>query len=93
MGDSMNIYPCPKCENNPVLIQGNICGFCVLEERQERNCVECKFYHYEQGFTGYSEYTPGWPESYSCTVGHWNNPESAINLAPACKDYVYHKDE
>ena len=36
-----------------------------------KTCVLCKHFHITTGERGYSEYTPGWDMSMSCSIGHW----------------------
>lgn len=39
---------------------------------KNRNCIDCNHFSFSPGEPGYSELTPGWEASMSCSQCHWN---------------------
>ena len=61
-----------------------------------KNCTMCEYCQLESGSPGYSEYTPGWDGSLSCSKGKWDvdfmEDDSAsfrkkMQTANACEEY------
>ena len=42
-----------------------------MTAKDNRVCVDCKFFRFYPGCTGYSECTPGWDATLECSKGIW----------------------
>ena len=71
----------------------------VKKPLPDDTCLRCKHIYISMGEPGYSEYTPGFPASFSCTKGHWyvdddnvyngKTLEEKLMSFKGCKDREY----
>jgi hypothetical protein len=39
----------------------------------EKSCLFCRYFNFDMGSPGYSEYMPGSDAEFSCMMGYWKN--------------------
>jgi len=66
-----------------------------------KTCILCEHMHYSSGDHGYSEYTPGYTASISCSKGHWDidtymdsddEVRDKMQMAETCPGFLHYKD-
>lgn len=74
-----------------------------MKKSQNLVCLFCKYFYFDGGSPGYSEYTPGCNASMCCNKGHWDmwnlldyhriDLKTNMKKAQHCDDYEASKDE
>jgi len=47
------------------------CASTAMLTEPQRTCIECRFWEFDGGSPGYSEWTPGWGWRSGCMKGVW----------------------
>ena len=68
-----------------------------VAENAPLTCLFCRFFLFDTGLQGYSEYTPGEAMEIGCALGKWTirqfddllekSPERCMTMAATCEDF------